>query len=140
MVRHEKGPHQLDELLQRPKSIENTWSSYSPDRLHPSVIAFLNAVILSKYDEGMCYFVGQLEVRSADEVSQIMIITWETLTVSLLLMVLIRSWGLKAWAWFMTKITIVQQFNCSLGARTVYLDPVDDHEELWMLLETILSN
>lgn len=68
MTRHKKGPHELDQLLERPKYLDTQRARSSSVRLHPAVITFLNAVIPPKhYDEGMCYFVDQLDVQSADE-------------------------------------------------------------------------
>ncbi|EED16494.1 hypothetical protein TSTA_015790 [Talaromyces stipitatus ATCC 10500] len=56
MAHHEKGPHELDELLRRPKYL---------DVERTAVIAYLNATIPSE-DGGMCYFVSNLDLRVAD--------------------------------------------------------------------------
>lgn len=139
MVRHEKGPHEVDELLHRPKFLDNSQSGYSPDRLHPAVITFLNAVIPPKGDEGICYFVGDLAVQSADEyfiheknhfenIDRFVIIYRTYYELGSQCLGLVYDQELHRAA--------VPLFIGSLDS----IEPIADHEDLWMPLETILTN
>ncbi|EEA28855.1 hypothetical protein EYB25_000233 [Talaromyces marneffei] len=139
MVRHEKGPHELDELLHRPKYLDNAQSSYSPDRLHPDVIAFLNAIIPPRYDEGTCYFVGALEVRSADEV----FISDDNRFEDIDRFVIIYRTYFELGSQCLGLVYDQEYHRAAVPlfiGSSESIEPIADHENLWMPLETILSN
>lgn len=139
MARHGKGPHELDELLHRPKYLDNTRSDYPINRLHPDVIAFLNAVISPEFDEGMCYFVGQLEIQSVDEVFPSDDNPFEDIDRFIVIYGTYPELGSQC-------LGLVYDQECHRAAVPLFIgssesiEPIAEHEDLWMPLETILSN
>ncbi|RAO73359.1 uncharacterized protein BHQ10_009371 [Talaromyces amestolkiae] len=139
MARHGKGPHELDELLHRPKYLDNTRSNYPINRLHPAIIAFLNAVISPEYDEGMCYFVGDLAVESADE----FFIHEENHFENIDRFVKIYGTYYELGSQCLGLVYDQELHRAAVPLFIGSLDciePIADYEDLWMPLETILTN